>query len=91
MPVTSYIVRCSRDRQPALSRQLAAWQEVTLGPAGPAGLVVVTETSSLASTAELEERIRSLPGVLDLPVIYQHFEDLIEKAPVDSPGQGPRP
>lgn len=76
MPVSSYIVRCHQDQRPALRRTLAGWQGLSIGPEAPGGFVLVAETTSLEATTQMEQRLRSLPGVLDLPVVYHHFEDL---------------
>lgn len=75
-----HIASCiARVRPEALTAVAAAIESVTGSPASaadPAGrLVVVLEGPDTGSLLDQMDRIRALPGVLNIEMVYQHSED----------------
>lgn len=59
----------------AVAQAIDAMPGLELAVAAEGGrLVVVSECASRGATLELIDRIRALPGVLDVALVYQHAE-----------------
>lgn len=79
MPISSYVLRCAPQDQPAARRALAKIDGVTVGEATDTGLPVVADTATTRGAEELGERLQQVPGVKSAVLVYHNFEDVADE------------
>ena len=79
MPISSYVVRCAPNDQPAVRLHLAAIAGVEVGDATELGLPIVADTPTTRAAAELGEQLQQLPGVKSAVLVYHNFEDVADE------------
>lgn len=73
--IAGLLVQARPERVRAVAADLAALPGVEVHAAAAAGkLVVVSECESGGAVVALIDRIRELPGVLNVALVYQHTE-----------------
>lgn len=79
MPISSYVLRCAPQDQPAVRRALAELDGVTAGEATDAGMPVVADTATTRAAEELGARLQQVPGVKSAVLVYHNFEDVADE------------
>lgn len=75
MNISSLVVHARREDADAVRATLTAWPGVEVPAAAPDGRLVVTvESGSDREAGEAFDRIRLLPGVMSVSLVYHHFE-----------------
>lgn len=73
--IAGLLVQCRPEREKTVAAALAAFPGVEVPLADGAGrLVAVSECVGGEATLALIERMRALPGVLNVALVYQHAE-----------------
>lgn len=73
--VAGVYVQARPGREPVVAAALAALPNTEVHAVGAAGrMVAVCECASADETLELIARMRDLPGVLNVALVYQHAE-----------------
>jgi nitrate reductase NapAB chaperone NapD len=78
MPISSYVIRCAPQDQPAVRGRLMALAGVEVGDGTELGLPVVADTPTTRAAAELGEQLQQLPGVKSAVLVYHNFEDVAD-------------
>ena len=81
MPVSSFVLRCLPQDQPAVREQLNRIAGIVIGEATGAGLPVVAETETTKAAVALGEQLQKLKGVKSAVLVYHNFEDMADEAP----------
>lgn len=84
MPISSYILRCADDARPSVREALSTLPRLTVGPEEAGGFAVVTESADHAEAEAMEAALRTVPGVLDVVLVYHNFEDLLIPDPTSN-------
>ena len=80
MPISSYVIRCAPQDQPAVRRRLAELAGGTGGDAAEYGLPVVADTPDARTAEDLGARLQQVPGVKSAVLVYHTFEDVADDA-----------
>ena len=78
MAISSLVVVTEEGRQSEVAEALEALECVEVSSAEPAGLIVITETTSKQQDNTLWDEIGKVPGVVSVNLAYHNFEDLTE-------------
>lgn len=74
--IAGILIHARADHLDRTVAAIGAWPETDVRAVGAEGkLVVVSECGSADGTLELISRMRDLPGVLNVALVYQHAEN----------------
>jgi nitrate reductase NapD len=78
--ISSLIVRAMPDKLQAIKTEIAALEGAEIFRTDPTGkTVVVLETANQGEIADRIRAMESIPGVLNVSLIYHHVEDTINR------------
>ena len=80
MPVSSYVIRCLPDDQPAVREQLSRIPGIEIGEAMDTGIPVATEAQTSGEAEAIGDQLQNLPGVKSAVLVYHNFEDVADEA-----------
>jgi len=81
MPVSSYVIRCAPEDQPAVREQLGQIPGVEIGEAMDTGIPVAAEAETSKAAEEIGNQLQNLEGVKSAVLVYHNFEDVEEETP----------
>jgi len=80
MPVSSYVIRCSPEDQPAVCARLSRIPGVEIGEATDTGIPVAAEAETTNAAKEIGNQLQSIKGVKSAVLVYHNFEDVADEA-----------
>jgi len=81
MPVSSYILRCTPQDQPAVCEQLRRIPGLEVGEVTDMGIPVAAEADTTKAAQAIGDRLQQLDGVKSAVLVYHNFEDVMDVAP----------
>ena len=81
MPVSSYVLRCAPQDQPAVREQLRRIPGLEIGEATDAGIPVAAEADTTKAAEAIGDRLQKLNGVKSAVLVYHNFEDVVDEIP----------
>lgn len=79
MPVSSYVLRCAPEDQPAVRKQLNRLPGIEVGQATDAGIPVAAVTDTSRAAEAMGEQLQNLRGVRSAILVYHNFEDVVDE------------
>jgi nitrate reductase NapAB chaperone NapD len=78
MPVSSYVIRCLPEDQPAVREQLHRIPGIEIGEGTDMGIPVATEAESSKAAEAIGNQLQNLAGVKSAVLVYHNFEDVAD-------------